>query len=178
MALPNDISKITDELAKLASSVLAYTGSKKKAARALARYSLPLLPKLAADGAANTTTAHTASYGWRAPCDGFLLGAYANSQGAVTADNTNNAVITIAKSDGAGGAATAMASLTTNVASGNWVAGGTKAFTPDTTVANRRFTKGQLISFAIAKGGTGVAIPICSFQVDYEKEGPDDYEVV
>jgi hypothetical protein len=176
MALPNDVSRVTDELAKTAGSVPGYTGSKKKAARSLARQT-KLLLKTAADAMASTTTAHTATFGFRAPCDGYLLGAHANSCGALTADNANNASLTVAKSDGAGGAATAMATLLTNVASGNWVAGGTKAFTPSATAADRRFTKGQLISFAIAKNGTGVVVPICDVQVDFEAEGPYDYDV-
>lgn len=178
MALPNDISRMCDELVKMASSALNFTGSKKKAARTFARRSWTF-EKAAADAMAADATAHTASASFRAPCDGFLLGAYYNSRGTLTAHASNNAVLTMNKSDGAGGAATAMATGTTTAGgTGSFVAGGIASLTVSATVANRRFTKGQLLSFAIAKGASGVVVPIGLFQIDVELEGLDDYEVV
>ena len=177
MALPNDVSRINDELSKLASASTDYAGSKKRAARTMIREQFSF-EKTAADGAAGTTTAYSATPGVYAPRDGRILGARILPHGALTADNTNNAVINIDKSDGLGGAATIMAAVTTNVASGNWVAGAFKAMALSATPANTRFTKGQLLSFDITKGGTGVVVPACTIIFDVEWEGADDYEAV
>jgi hypothetical protein len=177
MPLPNDLSRACDEISKLASSNPEYTGAKKKAARQLARESYEF-EKLAADGAAATTTLYTAAAGFRAPRDGRLLGAYFIPHAALVGDNANNATLNMNKSDGAGGAATNMAGSTTNVAYGNFVAGGIKTLALNATLANTRFTKGQLISPSIAKSGTGVVVPDGTWQIDVEYEGTDDYEVV
>ena len=177
MALPNDVSRINDELSKLASASTEYAGSKKRAARTMIREQFSF-EKTAADGTAATTTAYSATPGMYAARDGRLLGAKIIPHGALTADNANNATINIDKSDGLGGAATAMASLTTNVASGNWVAAAFKTMALSATPANLRFTKGQLISFDIAKAASGVVVPACTIVFDVEWEGVDDYEAV
>ncbi len=175
MPLPNDVERIAKALANLESSSTEYTGSKSLAAKRLIRHS-KLFEKTAADAMASTTTAHTASPGMVMPCAGRLLGAYFVPHGSATADNTNNATLQVEKSDGAGGSATVMASKTTNVAgTGNLAAGVKKALTLSATEANTRFAKGDLIAPSITKAGTGVVVPIGSWQIDYEEEGTDDY---
>jgi hypothetical protein len=177
MAFPNDISRICDQLAKLASSASDFVGSKKAASRALARET-HTFEKAAADGAAATATLYTATPGFRARADGRLLGAYFIPHGALVADNVNNATLTVNKSDGLGGAATAMASKITNAAgTGNLTAGVVEKL-DSAALAATQFTKGQWISPSIAKTGTGAIVPDGTWQIDIEYEGLDDYEVV
>lgn len=76
----------------------------------------------------------------------------------VTGDNTNNAVVTVAKRT-AGGAAVVIAAFTTNVAGGNIAAFvpfevPSTAFTP----ANTQLLANDVLTVAIAKGGSGVAL--------------------
>lgn len=89
--------------------------------------------------------------------------------GSLTADNTNNAVLTLGKSDGAGGAITTVASITTNVASGNWVADTYKSMTLSATFANTLVNDGQLITLKKTVGGTGVVVPISFITIRYRK---------
>lgn len=85
----------------------------------------------------------------------------------LTADNTNNAVITLAKADGAGGGATTVATLTTNVASGNWAADTFKNFS--ITAANAVVLDGQILTLKITKGGSGVVVPISSYTIRFRR---------
>jgi hypothetical protein len=87
---------------------------------------------------------------------------------ALTAHDTNHAVITLAKADGAGGAATAISALTTNVASGNWVADTFKNF-PAVTAANKAVADGQLLSLKVTKPGSGVVVPASSYTIRCRK---------
>ncbi len=91
------------------------------------------------------------------------------SRTALTADNTNNAVLTLAKADGLGGSATTVATLTTNVASGNWVADTFKSFTLSATAANLLVNDGQILTLKKTVGGTGVVVPISFFTIRYRK---------
>ena len=143
MALPNDMSRITDGLAKLEASNPNYT----------------------------------AAYQLRMPRAGRILGAFIQPAAALTADATNNATVTAVSADGLGGAGVVMATLVTDVAGGNWAAGVTKTMTVTSTLANTRFAAGAVISFAIAKGGTGVAVPISNIVIDIEDESIDGYSV-
>lgn len=176
MAFPNDSSRITRGLGNIETSTNDYTTTSQKAARSLIRKTY-VLPKFAVDGAAATTTAYTAGYMIRMKNAGRILGAYVCPAGAVTADATNFATVNAVSGDGAAGAAVVMASLVTNVAGGNWVAGTTKTMTVTTTVADTRYVAGAVIAFNIAKAGTGVAVPISNIIVDVEEEGPDGYQV-
>jgi hypothetical protein len=142
--------------------------------RVLIRQTLTLL-KVAADGAAGNATAYTAAPQIRMPRACKVLGVYVHPQAALTADNANNALVKVVKGDGAAGAEVVCASMTTNVASGNWVAGTTKALTLSGTVANLRIPAGGVLSFSIAKNGTGVVVPISAFTVDVEWEDADTY---
>lgn len=112
--------------------------------------------KSAADGAAATATSETV-IGMVARAS-KLIGARFVPAAALTADNTNNAVITVSKRDSAGANKTTIASLTTNVASGNWVQWAPKALTLGLAAAIQVAAESS-ITFEIAKGGTGVVVP-------------------
>lgn len=177
MALPNDMQRIVEEVARLATAGSAvYTGNVKNAARNLLRPTFVLV-KPAADAMASDTTAYTAAYQIRMPRAGRILGAAIQPQAALTANASNNAVVSVQKGDGAGGAGVIMASYTSDVAGGNLAAGVTKALTLSATAANLRFPINSVLSFAITKGGTGVVVPILTISVDIEWEDIDTYPV-
>lgn len=108
--------------------------------------------KTAADGAAGTTTSETIMGRCAA---GLPIGhtLYLSPQAALTADNTNNATITISKRT-AGASKTTVATLTTNVASGNWV-----AFTPIAIPLTVAVAAGDTLQYEIAKAASGVVVP-------------------
>jgi hypothetical protein len=124
------------------------------------------MPKTAADGAAADAIAVRAG-AFIAPYDCELVAAREVPGAVLTADNANNAVLTLNKADTAGGAPTAMAVLTTNVASGNWVARTVKNYT--ITAANRFVSKGQLVYLTQTKGGTGVVVPVSTALFRFRK---------
>lgn len=181
MAYPNDLSRIVGGLAKLEGSNPDLDGQfdAKKAARNLIRRTIVLV-KPAADAMAADTTAYTAAYQYRARCAGRLLGAYLQPQGTATAHNDNFATISAQKADGAGGAGTTMASRTTDANGGgvSLAAGVTVPMTLSATVADTRYAAGAVIGFAIAKAGSGVAVPICNILLDVEEEDVDAYGLV
>jgi hypothetical protein len=113
--------------------------------------------KVAADGAANTATAETAFA--RVQVAGTITGAWFVPSASLTGDPTNNAVLAVDKRDGAGGAAAAVASLTTTA---NWT-----AFVPVSlgALTNATVAAGNVLTFEISKGGTGVAVPAGSLIV-------------
>jgi hypothetical protein len=177
MAIPNDSQRIARGLGNLETSTTDYTQSPQIAARSIIRKTY-VLYKALVDGAAGTATAYTAGYNIRMKNPGRILGAYVMPIGAVTADASNNATVNAISADGAGGAAVVMASLTTDVAGGNWVAGVTKTMTVTSTVANTRYAAGAVIGFNITKAGTGVVIPAGTvISIDVEEEGPDGYAI-
>lgn len=87
----------------------------------------------------------------------------------LTAHDTNNAVITLGKADGAGGSSTAVATLTTNTTSGNWAADTFKAATLSATFANTLVSDGQVLTLKITKGASGVVVPISSYTIRYRR---------
>jgi hypothetical protein len=132
----------------------------------IARYHTVLLfEKPAADSMASDATSERACK-WYVPAHMAggveVVSVSVLPTAALTAHDTNNAVLLVDKNDGAGGARTNMATLTTNVASGNWVAFSRKAFTLDSTLANIQVAAGGMLTFEITKGGSGVAVPICN----------------
>lgn len=175
MAYPNDMSEIALGLAKLeASNNANYTDSPKEAARNLIRRTYTL-HKVAADAMAADTTAYTAAPQIVMPRACKVLGMKIQPQSTLTAHATTNAVVNLVKGDGAAGAAVVIASVTTDVAGGNWVAGTTKTGTLSATLANTRIPAGSVLSFNITKGSTGVVVPVCVISVDLEEEGCDGY---
>lgn len=125
--------------------------------------------KAAADGMASTTTAET-DFNVYFPriviCKAIRLTAQG---GTITADPTNNAVITVSKRDSAGANLTTLGTLTTNSAGlggATLAQRATAAFT--LTAANVRIAAGSTITFSIAKGGTGVVVPISMLSLEVE----------
>ncbi len=126
--------------------------------------------KTAADGAASTATADT-PFLWTNPFSFpvYVVSGYMTTTGAgITADANNNATITIKTNDGAGGATAIALSITTDVATGNFTANVSKAFT-SVTIANTAVPPGGRLWINIAKGGTGVVVPVSDFTVKLYK---------
>lgn len=120
--------------------------------------------KAAADGAASTATAETAFF--QAPVDLVIEQVEFVPSAALTADNANNAVITVTRRNADGTGNVTVATVTTNVASGNWTQWVSKVLT--LTAANAGLSAGMILTLTIAKGGTGVVVPagqlICSYR--------------
>lgn len=87
--------------------------------------------------------------------------------GALTAHDTTNAILTLAKADGAAGSATTVATLTTNTTSGDWVADTFKEMSVTASAAD--VNDGQLLTLKITKGSTGVVVPACSVSIRVRK---------
>lgn len=111
----------------------------------------------AADGAAATTTSETVIGHVNFACK--IIAARYVPAAALTADNTNNATITVSKRVAGGGSKTTIASITTNVASGSWTQWAPKDLTLTATAADLQIAANSGITFEIAKGGTGVIVP-------------------
>lgn len=77
---------------------------------------------------------------------------------AVTAANTDYATISVSYDDGAAGSDTDIATLDTQVASGNWVVGTAKAMTLTSSLPVN-VPAGSWVFFSIAKTGMGIAVP-------------------
>ena len=112
--------------------------------------------KVAADGAAGTATSETAFHRMTRP--GKVLAVFFTPSAALTADNTNYATFDVKQRDGAGGGALAIASQPTTVAGGSLTAFVHKSL--DTTaLTNTTLAAGAVLTFGIAKTGTGVVVP-------------------
>lgn len=175
MARKNDMARIVSEIAKLGGPSDEYTGTQKPnpqeyASRTLIRRTLkfPMVAISAGGTVARTASTHQEE----AKYPGRVLGAKFIPSAAATASDTDNQTINLVKN------ATVMASMTTNVATGNLVAGTPKALTLSATVANQRFAKGDVLGPSVAATGSGVAIAAGTLQVEVELEGPiDDFLV-
>lgn len=124
-----------------------------------------LFDKASADAMASTTTTDTLV--WMNPFDYpvYLDSAEAVATGAgITADASNNATITFRTRDGVGGSSAAALTITTDVAGGTWTQNQRKAITTQTK-ANLAVPVGGQITFSIAKGGTGVVVPVSKFVI-------------
>lgn len=91
--------------------------------------------------------------------DGTLTEVSIVPDAAVTADATNNRTFTLQNKGQAGAGTTVMATLTTNVAGGNWVAYDEKLMTLTAVVADLNFVAGDVLAIVETHGGTGVAHP-------------------
>ncbi len=121
--------------------------------------------KAAADGAAATATTDTLV--WMNPftVPVYIQSAVGVATGAgITADASNNATITFRSIDLVGGASAAALTIVTDVAGGTWTQNQAKAITAQ-TLANAAVPVGGGITFSIAKGGTGVVVPVSKFVV-------------
>lgn len=118
--------------------------------------------------AADAMAADTSTIGaFKAPFNMQIIGVTICPNTTLTGHDTNNAVITLGKADGAGGSSTAIAALTTTVASGNWAADTFKELT--VTAANVQVTDGQIVTLKITKGASGVVVPISSYTIRYRR---------
>lgn len=108
------------------------------------------------DAAANTATTACADY---CPTARELISGAILPGGAVTADDTDYATITVGYDDGAGGGVTSLAAVTTKNTggTGNWTAGVAIALTAITPALS--IPAGKYLSVVIAKAGAGVALP-------------------
>lgn len=111
--------------------------------------------KAAADAMASTTTA--ADYFYVATRDVELVEAKLVSAATAAANGTNFATVIVNKHDGLGGAGTVAAQGDTTATS--IAAGVPFTIAPSATVANRQLSAGQVLSFQITKGGSGVVVP-------------------
>ena len=124
-----------------------------------------IFDKAAADGMASTTTTDTLV--WMNPytVPVYLQSAEAVATGAgITANDTDFATITFRTRDGVGGSSAAALTIVTNVAGGNWTQNQRKAITTQ-TIANLAVPVGGQITFSIAKGGSGVVVPVSKFVI-------------
>lgn len=124
-----------------------------------------LFDKAAADAMASTATTDTLV--WMNPfdCPVYLDSAEAVATGAgITADASNNATITFRTRDGVGGSSAAALTIVTDVAGGTWTQNQRKAITTQTK-ANLAVPVGGQVTFSIAKGGTGVVVPVSKFVI-------------
>ena len=88
---------------------------------------------------------------------------------ALTAADATANTLTLAKADGAGGAATTVASIVTNLASGNWVADTFKALTLSATPANVLVADGQILTLKKTHAGAGTVTPASTLTIRYRK---------
>jgi len=124
-----------------------------------------IFDKAAADGMASTTTTDTLV--WMNPytVPVYLQSAEAVATGAaITASDADFATITFRTRDGVGGASAAALTIVTNLAGGNWTQNQRKAITTQ-TIANLAVPVGGQITFSIAKGGSGVVVPVSKFVI-------------
>ena len=114
--------------------------------------------KAAADGMASTATAETLLDECTIRHPGKVVALRFTPAAALTADASNNAVITVQRrpASAPGTPATVLA-YTTNVAGGNWTAWLAKDFLGATTPID--VLKDDVLTVTIAKGGTGVVVP-------------------
>jgi hypothetical protein len=174
MALPNDVSRVAEGVANYSRSSKDITDAKGAAKRLIRR--TIVLRKPAADAMAADTTAYTAAEMVYAYAPFRILGAKILPQGALTAHATTNAVVSVVKGDGAGGAAVLVASYTSDtVTADNLVAGVVEDMPLVGTEAERRFAIGTVLGFNITKGSTGVVVPILGIAVEIEYEGVDAF---
>jgi hypothetical protein len=131
--------------------------------------------KTAADGMASTTTAATKSpYTNAFDFNLLVVSGKLSADATLTAHDTNNAVITIERDDAANGTPAAALTWTTSTTG----AGGTGNWAVDTplnntsrTASNCIMVPGSNLFFAIAKGGTGVVVPISQILVRLRRIG-------
>lgn len=86
----------------------------------------------------------------------------------LTASAADYNTFTLAKADGAGGAATTMATLLTDVAGGDWVADVFKPMT-NGTLAARTLTEGQLVTLKKTYAASGTVTPASTLIIRYRK---------
>lgn len=155
----SDTSNVIDLLVDKFSAAAGSNSDARAALNALfaRRYEMV---KTAADSMASDTTAVTANPWRRITKAGTVKSIYIHSTAALTGHASNNATITVSKYDAAGANKTTLGTITTTA---SWVAGTSVALT--LTDANLAVVEGGSLAFEIAKGSSGVAVPICTIEV-------------
>ncbi|MBK8260227.1 MAG: hypothetical protein IPK80_02695 [Nannocystis sp.] len=117
---------------------------------------LPFNIVRAVDGTAGTTTAEVAV--GVAPNKSKLVKAYYLPGSALTANDTDYATITVSRYTAAGDSKTTIATVTTKITggTGDWTA---KVPVAITLSADNAVAAGALITYEVAKAGSGVALP-------------------
>lgn len=118
----------------------------------------------AADGAASTATSETVIS--REPWGGVVTAIKFTSMTAITANNTDYAVINVYKADGAGGTHVLLGSYDTRITGNGAVTAGVPAsFTLTTTTANLTILPTDIVTYEITKGGSGQVVGAGSITV-------------
>ncbi len=108
------------------------------------------------DGAAGTDY----TYGsFKAPFAFQVVEAVVCPGAALTAADATANTYTLGKADGAGGSSTAIATLATTLAGGNWVADTFKPMTLSATFANTLVARGQIVTLKKTHLSTGTVTP-------------------
>lgn len=113
-------------------------------------------------------TAQTETFVWRndTGADVLVVGAKICTPVGVTANDTNNATVTLSKRSSSGGSQATVGALTTNTAQGSITAFLPVALT--LTAANVVVASGEVLTIAVSKAGTGVAIAAATSQARVE----------
>jgi hypothetical protein len=121
---------------------------------------------MALDAAAGTDTVY---FSIKVPINVQILEVIIAPGAALTAADATANTYTLAKADGAGGGATTVASVVTNVAGGSWVADVFKTVTLSATFANLLVSAGQILTFKKTHAGAGTVSPASSCCIRYRK---------
>ena len=177
MALPNDMQRVAEGLAKLEASNPEYDHDVKKAARRLVRRTYNLGVSSAVNANGNNAIVANAAPGIRMPTAGRMLAAYFTCQSTITAASGNNATLAIKPLLANGLTGNACATINTNT-TGNGGSGDVAKGVPVTvtaaTGANGRYAKGTYLGVDISENSSGVAVPAGSWTIDVEEEDSDD----
>lgn len=123
--------------------------------------------KAADDGAAATATTETRTGIYARRLSRCNAVTYVATTGGITADNTNNAVITVSYRDAAGANLTTIGTLTTSItSSGNITQDVGKDFVLAAGAGS--IPAGATFTYSIAKAGTGVIVRAGSITLDLE----------
>lgn len=126
------------------------------------------IAKSAADATDSTTTAATALVPTRVREAGLVRAAFLNTSATITGSSTNNATFTLKAYPAAGVTGVTVATLTTSATITAFTAA---AFTLATTATNLSVVQNAVFTLEIAKGGTGITLPISSVDIHVERVG-------
>lgn len=119
--------------------------------------------KEAADAAAADATAEHGFF--QAPTALTVTAVYYLPDAALTADDTNFATLTVSRRSTSGGSKVQVAqAATTTGGTGNWVAFDSESLG---TITNAALAVGEVLTWEIAKSGTGVVVPSGTLQIEY-----------
>lgn len=118
------------------------------------------------DAAAGTDYTYGA---FKAPFAFRVIEATICPRGALTAADATANTWTLAKADGAGGAATTIATLVGNLAGGDWVADVFKGMTLSVVAGAINVARGQLITLKKTHASTGTVTPAATLYLKVRK---------